>query len=152
MTVQKKYYDAQHEPIEFGTGDFVLLSSKNRTYIRKAHPPPPEQKQPPNSIANAYPTQKETQLNARRYRQRITSRTVERRETSLAIRSQTRNWRDKKEEQHTRKRKTSSIPSRALIWHSCCSCWSSITSTMVLGLCFNPILLEQRKKASTSLV
>ena len=29
MAVQKKYYDAQHEPIEFGTGDFVLLSTKN---------------------------------------------------------------------------------------------------------------------------
>jgi hypothetical protein len=29
MEVQKKYYDAQHEPIEFGTGDFVLLSTKN---------------------------------------------------------------------------------------------------------------------------
>jgi hypothetical protein len=29
MAVQKKYYDAQHEPIEFGTGDSVLLSTKN---------------------------------------------------------------------------------------------------------------------------
>jgi hypothetical protein len=29
MAVQKKYYDAQHEPIEFGTGNFVLLSTKN---------------------------------------------------------------------------------------------------------------------------
>ena len=29
MAVQKKYYDAQHEPIEFGTGDFVLLPTKN---------------------------------------------------------------------------------------------------------------------------
>ena len=29
MAVQKKYNDAQHEPIEFGTGDFVLLSTKN---------------------------------------------------------------------------------------------------------------------------
>ena len=29
MAVQKKYYDAQHEPIEFGTGDCVLLSTKN---------------------------------------------------------------------------------------------------------------------------
>jgi hypothetical protein len=29
IAVQKKYYDAQHEPIEFRTGDFVLLSSKN---------------------------------------------------------------------------------------------------------------------------
>ena len=29
MAVQKKYYDAQHEPIEFRTGDFVLLSTKN---------------------------------------------------------------------------------------------------------------------------
>ena len=28
MAVQKKYYDAQHEPIEFGTGNFVLLSTK----------------------------------------------------------------------------------------------------------------------------
>ena len=29
MAVQKKYYDAQHELIEFGTGDFMLLSTKN---------------------------------------------------------------------------------------------------------------------------
>jgi hypothetical protein len=29
MAVQKKYYDAQHEPIEFGTNDFVLLSTEN---------------------------------------------------------------------------------------------------------------------------
>ena len=29
IVVQKKYYDAQHEPIEFGTGDFMLLSTKN---------------------------------------------------------------------------------------------------------------------------
>ena len=29
MVVQKKYYDAQHEPIEFGISDFVLLSTKN---------------------------------------------------------------------------------------------------------------------------
>ena len=29
MAVQKKYYDVQHEPIEFGTGDFMLLSTKN---------------------------------------------------------------------------------------------------------------------------
>jgi hypothetical protein len=29
MAVQKKYYDAQHESIEFRTGDFVLLSTKN---------------------------------------------------------------------------------------------------------------------------
>ena len=122
------------------SGPVPVPRSGPASLIRKAHPP--EQKQPPNSIANAYPTQKETQLNARRHRQRITSRTVKRRETSLAIRSQTRNWRDKKEEQHTRKRKTSSIPSRALIWYSRCSSWSSITSTMVLGLCFNPILLE----------
>ena len=25
IAVQKKYYDAQHEPIEFGIGNFVLL-------------------------------------------------------------------------------------------------------------------------------
>jgi hypothetical protein len=29
MAVQKKYYDTQHELIEFGTDDFVLLSTKN---------------------------------------------------------------------------------------------------------------------------
>jgi hypothetical protein len=29
MAVQKKYYDAQYKLIEFGTGDFVLLSTKN---------------------------------------------------------------------------------------------------------------------------
>jgi hypothetical protein len=29
IVVQKKYYDAQYKPIEFGTGDFVLLSTKN---------------------------------------------------------------------------------------------------------------------------
>ena len=29
MAVQKKYYDAQHKPIEFGTSDFTLLSTKN---------------------------------------------------------------------------------------------------------------------------
>jgi len=29
MQVQKKYYDARHQPIEFKAGDFVLLSTKN---------------------------------------------------------------------------------------------------------------------------
>jgi hypothetical protein len=29
MQVQKKYYDAQHQPMEFKAGDFVLLSTKN---------------------------------------------------------------------------------------------------------------------------
>jgi hypothetical protein len=29
MAVQKQYYDAQHELIEFRTGDFMLLSTKN---------------------------------------------------------------------------------------------------------------------------
>jgi hypothetical protein len=29
MALQKKYYDTQQEPIEFGIGDFVLLSTKN---------------------------------------------------------------------------------------------------------------------------
>ena len=29
MQVQKKYYDARHQPIGFNAGDFVLLSTKN---------------------------------------------------------------------------------------------------------------------------
>ena len=29
MLVQKKYYDARHQPMEFNAGDFVLLSTKN---------------------------------------------------------------------------------------------------------------------------
>ena len=29
MQVQKKYYDARHQPMEFKAGDYVLLSTKN---------------------------------------------------------------------------------------------------------------------------
>jgi hypothetical protein len=29
MAVQKKYYNTQHKLIEFGTSDFILLSTKN---------------------------------------------------------------------------------------------------------------------------
>jgi hypothetical protein len=29
MLVQKKYYDACHQPMEFNAGDFVLLLMKN---------------------------------------------------------------------------------------------------------------------------